>query len=48
MADAPTTFYLNWTLPNWITVILMVSLGVVLFGLVASGLGQITGQGSGE
>jgi hypothetical protein len=42
MAD-PT--YLTWNLPNWITVVLMVSLGAVLFGLVASGIGHVTDGG---
>lgn len=30
--------YLKWNVVNWITVVLMVSLGAVLFGIVASGL----------
>lgn len=30
--------YISWTIPNWITVVLMVSLGTVLLGLAASGL----------
>lgn len=39
-----TAFYLTWTLPNFITVILMVALGSVLVGLAASAIG---GMGSG-
>jgi len=30
--------YLQWNLPNWITVVLMASLGATVLGLVASGL----------
>lgn len=30
--------YLTWNLPNWITVVLMVSLGYLLLGVIASGL----------
>lgn len=30
--------YITWNIPNWITVVLMVSLGAVLLGVVASGL----------
>jgi len=30
--------YLQWNLVNWITVVLMVSLGTVLIGVVASGI----------
>jgi len=39
-----TTFYLNWTLPNFITVILMVALGTVAMGLVASAIGGLGGS----
>lgn len=30
--------YLQWTFPNWITVVLMASLGAVIMGFVVSGL----------
>lgn len=46
MADAPTSFYLTWTLPNFITVILMVALGSVILGLVASSIGHFSGGGA--
>jgi hypothetical protein len=32
--------YLQWNLPNWITVVLMASIGVVLLQFAASGLRQ--------
>lgn len=35
--------YLQWNLPNWITVVLMVSLGAVLMGFVAAGLAGMKG-----
>lgn len=40
-----SAFYLTWTLPNFITVVLMVALGSVLFGLGASAIGHINGGG---
>lgn len=42
-----TAFYLTWTLPNFITVILMVAFGTILMGLVASAIGGM-GGGSDE
>lgn len=44
MADK---FYLQWNLVNWITVVLMASLGIILMGAVASGLRQFGNAGSG-
>lgn len=29
--------YLQWTVPNWITVVLMATLGYLLLGLVGQG-----------
>lgn len=43
MADEVAGVYLKWNLPNWITVVLMVSLGAVLMGLIASGLASMKG-----
>lgn len=36
-------YYLQWNLVNWITIILMVSLGTVLFGFASSALRQFGG-----
>ncbi len=36
--------YISWNIPNWITVVLMVSFGAVLLGLVASALGAVNGK----
>lgn len=36
--------YLQWNLVNWITVVLMVSLGAVLIGVVASGLSTLRAE----
>jgi len=30
--------YLQWNLPNWITVVLMAAIGFTVVGLVASGI----------
>lgn len=30
--------YLQWNIPNWITVVLMASIGAIAVGTVASGL----------
>lgn len=38
--------YLQWNLVNWITVVIMASLGVVLFGIVASGVKTLRGDAS--
>lgn len=35
--------YLNWTLENWITVVLMVFVGMFLIGLIASGVRHYSG-----
>jgi hypothetical protein len=32
--------YIQWNLPNWITIILMAGVGVVLLQAVASGIRQ--------
>ncbi len=34
-------FYLQWNAVNWITVVLMASLGMILVGAIASGLRQL-------
>lgn len=39
--------YISWNVPNWITVVLMVSFGAILLGLVASGL-KAAGVGASE
>lgn len=39
------TNYIKWTLPNWITVVLMVSLAYVAFGLAKQAIGQYTTAG---
>ncbi len=36
--------YLQWTVVNWITVLLMVSLGYLLIGLVGKGLARMKGM----
>jgi hypothetical protein len=38
MADEPPKFYLQWNLPNWITVGFMSFAMVILVGFVASGI----------
>lgn len=43
MADEKATVYLAWNVVNWITVVLMVSLGAVLMGFVAAGLSSFKG-----
>lgn len=43
MSDSPK-FYLQWNLVNWITIVLMASLGIVLIGAVASGIRSLNGQ----
>lgn len=37
-------FYLQWNIVNWITVVLMVSLGMLVVGALASGLRQYAGN----
>jgi hypothetical protein len=41
MADK---LYINWTVENWITVLLMVFAGMALIALVASALRHYTGS----
>lgn len=36
--DAPQNFYLQWNLPNWITVTLMATVGMIVVGFIASGI----------
>ena len=36
--------YLDWTIENWITVILMVGIGMFLVGLVASAIRHYSGN----
>lgn len=36
-------FYLQWNMVNWITIVLMASVGVLGAGFVYSGLKQYTG-----
>lgn len=33
-------FYLQWNIVNWITVVLMVSIGMLVVGCLASGIRQ--------
>lgn len=33
-------FYLQWNLPNWITVVLMATVGMILVGAISSALRQ--------
>ena len=35
---------LSWTVPNWITVVLMVILGFALLGLVGNGIAKVRGR----
>jgi len=37
-------FYLQWNVPNWITVVLMAAVGMLLVGAIASGIRAYTGQ----
>jgi hypothetical protein len=36
------TNYLKWNLPNWITVVLMVSIAYVAYGLASQSIKQYT------
>lgn len=47
MSDGPSRFYLQWNAVNWITVVLMATLGVVIMGMIAAGLKQF-GNGGGN
>lgn len=38
--------YLQWNLPNWITVVLMAAVGFTLVGFVAAGIKGYTGNAS--
>lgn len=38
--------YLEWTVENWITVLLMVFAGMAVIGLIASGIRHYTGNAS--
>lgn len=38
-------FYLQWNATNWITVVLMASVGMLLIGAIASGLRAYGGSG---
>ena len=40
MADAPTKFYLQWNVINWITVVTMVFVAMMIFGAIASSARQ--------
>jgi hypothetical protein len=37
-------FYLQWNLVNWVTVVLMATVGVLIVGAIASGLRQYGGS----
>jgi hypothetical protein len=36
--------YLDWTIENWITVLLMVGVGMFVVGMIASGVRHYTGN----
>jgi hypothetical protein len=36
-------FYLQWNVPNWITVVLMAAVGMLLIGAISSGIRAYTG-----
>jgi hypothetical protein len=38
-------FYLQWNLVNWVTVVLMASIGVLLIGAITNGVKQYAGGG---
>ena len=40
--------YLQWTFPNWITVVLMAALGFTIIGFVSSGLKSFNGASAEE
>lgn len=48
MADGPSRFYLQWNLVNWITVVLMASIGMMIVAALASGMRQYNGGTSNE
>lgn len=37
-------FYLQWNIVNWITVVLMASVGMMLVGSIVAGLRQYNGS----
>jgi hypothetical protein len=37
-------FYLQWNIVNWITVVLMVSIGMLIVGMIASGIRQYSAK----
>lgn len=41
-------FYLQWNLVNWITVVLMATVGVLIVGAIASGIRQYGGGSSSD
>lgn len=43
MSDAPEKTYLQWNLPNWLTITLMASFGVIVAGIVVTGLKKLRG-----
>lgn len=45
MSDNPK-FYLQWTAVNWITVLLMVTVGWLVIGAAASGIRQVRARGA--
>jgi hypothetical protein len=42
----PERVYLEWTIENWITVILMVFVGMFAIGMIASAVRHYTGNAS--
>lgn len=39
-------FYLQWNIVNWITVVLMAAVGMLIVGMIASGIRQYSGKAS--
>jgi hypothetical protein len=37
-------FYLQWNIVNWITVVLMVAVGMLIVGMISSGIRQYAGK----
>lgn len=37
--------YLQWNVVNWLTVVLMASVGMMLFGAAVAGLKSVSGSG---
>lgn len=40
MASNETKFYIQWNIVNWITIVLMATVGMLIVGMIASGLRQ--------